>query len=45
MATTLPLHRLLLADPAVRDGQFDTGTLEPWLAERAALLAPAAPEA
>ena len=45
MATTLPLHRLLLADPAVRDGQFDTGTLEPWLAERAALLEPAAPEA
>ncbi|MBT8769241.1 acetyl-CoA carboxylase biotin carboxylase subunit [Metapseudomonas boanensis] len=45
MATTIALHRLLLADPAVRDGQFDTGTLEPWLAERAALLAPAAPEA
>lgn len=39
MATTLPLHRLLLADAAVRDGQFDTGTLEPWLVERAALLA------
>lgn len=38
MATTLPLHRLLLADAAVRDGQFDTGTLEPWLVERAALL-------
>ncbi|WMR31608.1 acetyl-CoA carboxylase biotin carboxylase subunit [Metapseudomonas otitidis] len=41
MATTLPLHRLLLADAAVRDGQFDTGTLEPWLVERAALLAAA----
>lgn len=41
MATTLPLHRLLLADAAVRDGQFDTGTLEPWLVERAALLADA----
>ncbi|MCO6058757.1 acetyl-CoA carboxylase biotin carboxylase subunit [Pseudomonas sp. MOB-449] len=44
MATTLPLHRLLLTDAAVRDGQFDTGTLEPWLAERAGRLA-AAPEA
>lgn len=41
MATTLPLHRLLLADAAVRDGQFDTGTLEPWLVKRAALLAAA----
>lgn len=41
MATTLPLHRLLLADAAVREGQFDTGTLEPWLVERAALLAAA----
>ena len=41
MATTLPLHRLLLADAAVRDGQFDTGTLEPWLVERAAMLAAA----
>ena len=41
MATTLPLHRLLLADAVVRDGQFDTGTLEPWLVERAALLADA----
>ncbi|MDH1108379.1 acetyl-CoA carboxylase biotin carboxylase subunit [Pseudomonas otitidis] len=41
MATTLPLHRLLLADAAVRDGQFDTCTLEPWLVERAALLADA----
>lgn len=41
MATTLPLHRLLLADASVRDGQFDTGTLEPWLVERAALLAAA----
>jgi len=41
MATTLSLHRLLLADAAVRDGQFDTGTLEPWLVERAALLAAA----
>lgn len=41
MATTLPLHRLLLADAAVRDGRFDTGTLEPWLAERTALLAAA----
>lgn len=45
MATTLPLHRLLLADAAVQAGQFDTGTLEPWLVERATLLAPVAEEA
>lgn len=45
MATTLPLHRLLLADLAVRAGRFDTATLEPWLVERAALLAPVAEEA
>ncbi|MDT4834834.1 Biotin carboxylase [compost metagenome] len=38
MATTLPLHQWLLADPRVRAAQFDTGTLEVWLAERAAAL-------
>ncbi|MNZ26814.1 Biotin carboxylase [compost metagenome] len=37
MATTLPLHSWLLADPRVQSAQFDTGTLETWLAERAAV--------
>ncbi|MEE9099834.1 acetyl-CoA carboxylase biotin carboxylase subunit [Pseudomonas nitroreducens] len=36
MATTLSLHRWLLADARVQAAQFDTGTLETWLAERSA---------
>ncbi|MDE9386858.1 ATP-grasp domain-containing protein, partial [Pseudomonas aeruginosa] len=36
MATTLPLHRWLLADARVQAAQFDTATLETWLAERTA---------
>jgi acetyl-CoA carboxylase biotin carboxylase subunit len=36
MATTLPLHQWLLADPRLQAARFDTGTLETWLAERAA---------
>lgn len=38
MASTLPLHRWLLADARVQAAQFDTGTLETWLAERAVAL-------
>ncbi|KTT10131.1 acetyl-CoA carboxylase [Pseudomonas oryzihabitans] len=36
MATTLSLHRWLLADARVQAARFDTGTLETWLAERSA---------
>ena len=32
----LPLHRWLLADARVQAAQFDTATLETWLAERTA---------
>ena len=37
--TTLPLHRLLLQDPAVQSGDFDTETLEVWLKEHSHRLA------
>jgi len=36
MATTLPLHQWLLEDARLQTARFDTGTLEIWLAERAA---------
>lgn len=36
MATTLLLHRWLLVDARVQAAQFDTATLETWLAERTA---------
>ncbi len=34
--STVALHQQLLADPAVQRGQFHTGYLEHWMAERAA---------
>jgi acetyl-CoA carboxylase biotin carboxylase subunit len=37
MATTIPLHQWLLADARVHAAQFDTGSLERWLAEPTAL--------
>lgn len=36
MASTLPLHRELLAEPWLQRADFHTGTLETWLAERRA---------
>jgi len=40
--STIALHQELLADPAVRAGQFHTGYLELWMADRAAAKARAA---
>lgn len=34
MATTLPLHAELLEQPWLQSAEFNTGTLETWLAER-----------
>lgn len=36
MASTLSLHRELLAEPWLEQADFHTGTLETWLAERRA---------
>jgi acetyl-CoA carboxylase biotin carboxylase subunit len=34
--STVALHQELLADPSVQSGQFHTGYLEQWMAQRAA---------
>ena len=34
--TTIPLHRRILADPEFREGKFDTGYMERFLAKAAA---------
>ncbi len=34
--STVALHQLLLADPAIKKGHFHTGYLEQWMAQRAA---------
>ena len=39
--STVALHQELLADPSVQSGQFHTGYLEQWMAQRAAVKAQA----